>query len=70
MKINMYQNNYPIKFTSFDVCNKKIIKNTTKINPTKEDIKNIEQEMQKQIQEMGLKVIKEVKCILKKNDIQ
>lgn len=63
MKIYAMQNYSPVNFTG--LSNKtKIVKTISISNPTPEDLKKLEERSKKQIEKLGLTVIKELKISL------
>lgn len=65
MKINNVQNVQSVRFTGLIKHNKKI-PTISLINPTSEDLRKLEEESKKQIEELGLIVIKKVQLAIRK----
>ncbi len=66
MKTQRIQSHSPIRFTGLIKSTKTVPANIM-INPTKEALKESEARWQKQLEDLGLVVIKEVKLSIKQN---
>lgn len=65
MKIYGIQNNPSLKFSGLIVKNNKKIPTSSIINPTPQDLKVMAEKSKKQLDELGLVLIKEVKLSIK-----
>lgn len=65
MKTHMVQNYSPVTFSGFVKLKKEAIPNITYNNPSKEMLKKVENNMQQEIQKMGLKILKKINLFIK-----